>query len=144
MERVALTPRSEPLLPRCCHTPYNTHWDCYKGHRRAHLGRHSNQANKSPTRRRSDLSPASSVLALIPAHNRGPVVRMEGERTPQFKSMAWGQGFEKVARTFKDNCSIVTDPRIVRPFGPTLSALPAQIGAHTAFSKTLECAPDGL
>ena len=36
---------------------------------------------------------------------------MEGERTPQFKSMAWGQGFEKVARTLKDHCSIVTDPR---------------------------------
>ena len=27
---------------------------------------------------------------------------MEGERTPQIKSMAWGQGFEKVARTLKD------------------------------------------
>ena len=29
MERVALTPRSEPRLPRWCHTAYTTHWDCY-------------------------------------------------------------------------------------------------------------------
>ena len=105
--------------------------------REVHLNKVNNQTMKS---------------TLIPAHNRGPapvgVARMRrvGLRGHhQSKVLLGGKGLKRWRahiETMKDHCSIVTDPRHShRPIGPTLRALPAEVGPHAERSRGHLTAP---